>query len=346
MRKRIAVSLVAVTAGLMALAGGSDNRAEAQDKKAPKHLYGHDLRVRPGGVKNFDEKTPRVGVEVFHDETNRALLVVSQNGSLAVIPAGALGGNDKTCKWLTAHDLNCRKSTEPEFTQQTKKWGVELFRDIYSNKLLYVCESGSVALAPVPGALVTDKGPKWHHGLVPKVRSPQQDRFDDAKKIGLEVFKDENTGNTADSPGVLVYVTETGGIATAPAPGAGFPNQKDIKPPKTLYGLTLRVRGADEPNFTDKTKTFGLEVFEDPNAKVLFYITEQGFVATAPLPKSIPADAKGVTWKGAMALRARKGGEEKFETAAKFGVEVFEDNRTGNLIYITETGAIGVLPKQ
>ena len=47
-----------------------------------------------------------------------------------------------------------------------------------------------------------------------------------------------------------------------------------------------------------------------------------------------------------MDLTARKGGEKDFDKAKKFGIEVFQDNRTGNLIFISETGSIAVLPKQ
>ena len=54
-------------------------------------------------------------------------------------------------------------------------------------------------------------------------------------------------------------------------------------------------------------------------------------------------DKKGVSWKGAMNLRARKGGEKDFEKAKKYGIEVFEDNRNGNLIFISETGSIAVM---
>src|SRR4029453_6051941 len=100
---------------------------------------------------------------------------------------------------------------EPEFTQKTKVYGVELFRDAASNRLLYVCETGSIAFAPVPATLATDKGPAWHHALEPKVRGPEHPAFTNAKAFGVEIFKAEN-------PGGLVYATETGSIATAPAP--------------------------------------------------------------------------------------------------------------------------------
>jgi hypothetical protein len=248
-------------------------------------------------------------------------------------------GAEKTAKWLTAHDLSTRKADEPEFNQNTKKYGVEVFRDLGTNHLLYACETASIAFAEIPTGLVTDRGPKWHHALVPKVRAPEQLSFDSAKKFGMEVFKDENTGG-------LMYITEKGGLTTGQAPKEA-PDPKKIIPPETAYGLVLRVRGAEEPDFTEKTRRFGVEVFRDPNAGgQLFYISEAGYVATAPKPGDFPPDAKGVTWKSAMVLSARKGGEKAFEKARKFGIEVFEDNRTGNQIFICETGAIAVLPKQ
>lgn len=343
MRKRIAAGLAALSAGLVLTFGAPDRAAAQKDKEpkasdkgaAPKFLYGHDLRVRPGGKTDWVDAV-KIGVEVFHDESAKAVVGISEAGAIAVIPSVPVG-MDRTAKWLTAHDLSARKAGEPEFTQKTKKYGAELFRDFGSNRLLYVTEAASLAFAPIPPGLVTDKGPKWHHALEPKVRAPDQSSFDNAKKIGMEVFKDENTGG-------LIYITETGAISTAAAPNT-FPDPKKIAPPKTAYGLVLRVRGADEPDFTEKTKKIGVEVFTDPNANDgLFYLTEAGYVAAAPNPGKF-ADAKGVTWKSAMALKARKGGDKTFDAAKKYGIEVFEDNRTGNLIFITETGAIAVLPK-
>jgi hypothetical protein len=340
MRLRITVGLIVVTAGLVVVAGSAMNSARAEDKTKiapPKHLYGHDLRVRKGGNPDFDKDTPRIGVEFFHDEFTKSIIVISEAGAVAVAKAPtAAFGEDKKCEWKTAHDLHCRKAGEAEFKQNTKKWGVEMFHDRGTNQLLYVCESGSVSLSPVPGALVTNKGPKWNHALEPKVRTPEQVQFDSAKKFGMEIFRDENTND-------LIYITEIGAISTVSS-SAQTPDPKKILPPKTQYGLVLRVRGADEPNFTDKTKQLGVEVFEDPNSNLLFYITEAGFVATAPNTGKF-ADAKGVNWKSAMALRARKGGQANFNEAKKFGIEVFEDNRTGNLLFVSETGAIAVLPK-
>lgn len=342
MSKRLTGGLTVLTMGLLGLLGSpppgtaQEKQPPNDDKKptAPKFLYGHDFKVRPGGQTDW-VKANKIGVEVFRDEPTNAIVAISENGAISVAQAGPVG-TDKTGKWLTAHDLATRKADEPEFTQNTKRFGIEMFRDLGSNRLLYVSETGSLAFAPITGELVTDRGPKWHHALVPKVRAPDQSGFDNAKKFGMEVFKDENTGG-------LIYITETGSIATAKAPPSP-PDSKKILPPKTAYGLVLRVRGANEPDFTNETKRIGVEVFEDPNANTLFYLTETGSVAVAPNPGKFIPEARGVTWKSAMVLKARKGGEKEFDKARKFGIEVFQDNRTGNLIFISETGAIAVLP--
>jgi hypothetical protein len=54
------------------------------------------------------------------------------------------------------------------------------------------------------------KKPQWAHGLVLRVRKADELEWKDAKKVGVEVFKDTNNGN-------LVYITETGDIAVVPA---------------------------------------------------------------------------------------------------------------------------------
>jgi hypothetical protein len=340
MWKWITGGLVVATAGLVVLASAAAPRASAQDKmkvNPPHHLYGYDLKVRKGGDKDFGPETPRIGVELFRDDNTKAIIAISETGAISVAkaPVGELPKEGKS-EWKTAHDLACRKAGEPEFKMTTKKWGVELFQDRVINRLLYVCESGSVMLAEVPGGLITSGGPRWHHAMEPKVRAPEQSSFDNAKKFGMEIFKDENTGG-------LIYITEVGAIAPA-STTMPQPDSKKILPPKALYGLDLRVRRADEPDFTEKTKRMGVEAFEDPNDNVLFYITDTGYIGTAPNTGKFTPNAKGVTWKGAMALRARKKGE-KFDDAKKFGIEVFEDNRTGNLIFLSETGSIAILPK-
>jgi hypothetical protein len=347
MHKRIVPGL-AVVAGLVVLACAPGPSA-AQDKgKAParpKFLYGHDLKVRPGGDKDWP-KARKIGLEVYQHEVTlpaaegdkKAVpfhVGITEDGTIAVASAGPLGDPKERAQWLTGLDLLVRKAGEKEFTQRTPRYGIELFRDRRANRLVYVCESGAIAFAPVPGNLGAEKGPKWHHGLAPKVREPDQEAFEGAKQFGVEVYKDENTDG-------LVYASETGAIAAGPAPQAA-PDKNKVADPKHSHGLILRVRKADESDFTPKTRRIGVEVFQDPNASNnLLYVSETGAIAVAASSGKF-RDGKGVAWRGAMALSARKAGETDFGKSKKYGIEVFEDIKTGNLLFISETGSITVL---
>src|SRR6478736_5237814 len=93
------LALTAFAAGVVGLAALAP--AAAQPKgNAPKWVYAHDLRVRPGGEKDINSKTPKVGVEFFLDETNNAEIALSQNGSISVTPSTEIA-KDTKADWLT-----------------------------------------------------------------------------------------------------------------------------------------------------------------------------------------------------------------------------------------------------
>jgi hypothetical protein len=334
MRARFA-GLVGLVVWLAAVAVAPVAVGEQQTSK-PVWVYAHDLRIRKGGEKDFTQETPKVGVEFFRDEAAGAVIAISQAGHLAVMPSGQIGA-EKKATWLFAHDLRARKGDEEKFTRDTAKFGIEAFKDTASGRILYVSEKMTLALADAPSAVGTDKEPAWHHALVLKVRGPNEKEFTNARKFGVEAFKDGNTGG-------LLYITETGAIAAAPAPPQP-PDPDKVKAPRALYGLELRVRKADEENFTADTRRFGVEVFRDENTGGLLYISETGSIAAAPSPAEVKS-GQGVPWRHAMTLKARPGGVNEFEKANTFGVEVFQDNNTGHLIYASETGSIAVLPQK
>lgn len=333
------------TAGLLAVllaVGLAAGQPPAAKSPAPadagptvKLLYGNDATVRPAGEKELT-KAVAVPVELFAVEApdggaKKALTVaVSGPGFLAAAPAGAVGG-DKRLRRHNAHDVLTRQGAVKELTKDTKKWGVEVFRDLGTNRLLYVTEAGAVASAAVPAALTADKGLARLHGLALKVRAPGEVGFDKAKPIGVEVLRDDNTG-------ALVFLSETGAVAVGPAPAAAGKGE-----PAAAYGLDLQVRKADEGGF-EKAKKVGVEAYLDPASDALVYVTEAGGVAVAPNPGKLP-DAAGVAWLGGVNVKVRKAGGSTFDGANKYGVELFRDNRTGNLLLVSETGAIAVLPK-
>jgi hypothetical protein len=70
-------------------------------------------------------------------------------------------------------------------------------------------------------------------------------------------------------------------------------------------------------------------------------------VASLPLAHAWQQESKpkAPDWKHGMELRVRKAGEADFnKDTKKYGIEVFRDENNGNLIYITETGSIAVVP--
>src|SRR5262245_12444864 len=65
--------------------------------------------------------------------------------------------------------------------------------------------------------------------------------------------------------------------------------------------------------------------------------------AQQPTPPAAPT--KKPTFLHGMNLGARKAVEDSFsERTTRIGVEVFRDENNGNLIYISETGSIAVVP--
>ncbi|MBX9580876.1 MAG: hypothetical protein K2X87_11260 [Gemmataceae bacterium] len=340
MRTRMIAGLAAVAAGV-GLAGGQPK--DPGPGLTTKLLYGHDLKVRPGGEKGFG-KAKTVSVEAVRVEvaegdgparkTTPFVVVASDAGFLAAFPDGPVG-QDRRSHRQAGFDLRPRPAGEPEVTQGTKAWGVELFRDLGTNRLLYVTEAGAVASAPVPAALAADRGPARLYGVNLRVRAPGEEGFDKAKKFGVDVFRDDNTGG-------LVYAAETGSIAAAPVPAVPAPKQ--VAAPRSAYGLDLLVRAADQTGF-DQAKPVPVEVYEDPNANALVYVSGSGSVAVAPNPGKLAdlADRPPVWWLGGLNLKVRvPNGKDAVKT---FGAEVYRDARTGNLLLVSETGAVAVLPK-
>ncbi len=321
--------LLSIVAGTAFASTGFAQPAAAK----PVWVYAHDLKVRKGGDTDWDKAT-KIGVEVFKEPLSGATLAISQAGNLSVIESGQ-AGTTKTAEWQFAHDMRARKADEDKFTKETTKYGVEVFLDTGSGKLIYITQTGGLALGGQP-ATAKDKNPVWHHALLLKVRGPKEDAFGkETKKFGVEVYKDENTGG-------LVYISEVGFLATGPAPTKA-PDVDQVKAPKALYGLTCRVRKADEPDFiADKTPKFGIEVFKDDNTGGLIYISETGSIAIAPAPADLK-EKQGLEWKAAMSLKARPGGVPEFAKANRYGVEVFIDKNSGHTLFISETGSIAVV---
>ena len=292
-----------------------------------------NLKVRKPGEAIFDAKTQRYGVEVFVDPNTGKLAYICETGSLAVVSGTAGGGMAKEPELRHGLELRVRKAGEADFTEKTKKYGVEVFFDSNAGNLIYISDTGSIAVVPGGSEPTKEvKKPEWRHGLETPVRKAGEDLFTDkTKRYGMEVFVDANNGN-------VIYITETGAIAVVP--GAGLPPRPaKVEAPKWKHAMELRVRDAGKSDFNDMTPKIGIEVYQDPNANKLVFITQTGNVSVLSGMTS-DSKSKDPVWKHGIEMAARKAGQAEFDKAPRFGVEVYTDEITNALIYIAQTGSV------
>jgi hypothetical protein len=72
-----------------------------------------------------------------------------------------------------------------------------------------------------------------------------------------------------------------------------------------------------------------------------------GALLAPHLPFGFAQDSKvkNPTWLHGMNLKARNSMQDDFnKDTKKYGLEVYKDENNGNLIYISETGSIAVVP--
>ncbi len=258
--------------------------------------------------------------------------------TLAVLLASTSGlslaqeGKVQSPEWKFGFDLAARKAGEKQFSKDTKKYGVEAFLDPNRNKLIYVSETGSIAVLPAPGALPAGKAkdPEWINAMELRVRKVGEPDFTEkTKKYSLEVYKDENTGN-------LIYVCETGSLAVVPGRSAELARGKV---PEWKHAMELKGRKAGEKEF-ETARKHAVEVFRDENTGNLVYVTDVGDISVLA-GVAARDDKEKPTWKHAMEVRVRKGGDPDFnDKTPKIGIEVFQDSNTGKLVYLSDAGLI------
>jgi hypothetical protein len=70
-----------------------------------------------------------------------------------------------------------------------------------------------------------------------------------------------------------------------------------------------------------------------------------GAAVALPLVQAQQPAPKPPEWTHGMELKVRKAGEANFDNnTKKYGIEVFKDLNNGNLVYISESGSIAVVP--
>lgn len=260
---------------------------------------------------------------------------------LALVPAEGQGQEKKLkeLQWSHAFDLACRKIGEADITKDTKRWGVEAFRDDNTGLGVYFSQTGSMAIGPNFAGLTApinpSKGPSWLTGLDLPARKAGEKEFTKATKMhAMEVFRDPNADN-------WLFITEQGNLAATT--GKLFPGASG-KNPKWVHSIDLSVRKGGVKDWKDAEKV-GIEVYRDAGTGNLIYITQHGYVAIVPETTEVKGEGKSPEWLHGLDLSCRRHDEKSFtKDTRKYGVEVYNDITTGNLILICESGSIAVAP--
>lgn len=338
MSRRILVSQLALA---VLLVGFVSSQAQDTKAKAPTCRHGLALKYRKAGEDDF-KANQKYAAECYQEEAGNGIYI-SQTGALSVLSRSqfkAGEARDKDPRFQHGLELTVRKADG-----KTAKFGVECFIDEHNGDLLYITETGSIAVVPSKYATPTKGKPKGApllHGMNLKARKPgEKDFTKDTKKYGVDVFVDSNNGS-------VLYLCETGAIAAVP----GSLVDKDTgagKAPDFQHGMNLSVRGPTEKDFGKDTKKYGVEAFKDADNGCLVYIADNGNLAVIPsklakFPEGKPKEPEN---RRGMTLKVRKIDEKDFSDSSKaFGVEVYTDENNGNTIYISDAGGIGVVAKE
>jgi len=255
--------------------------APIANSQKPVWMHGLDLKVRKAGEAEFTSKTQVISLEVFQDPNTGTWIYLTEKGTLAVVP-GAKGTlaptpSPKAPQWDHGLDLKCRHAGEKEFTKDTRLYSIEVFRDMNNGNLIYITETGALAVVPGPPEARAEapetKAPDWMHGLDLKVRKAGEKDFTGQTKVySLEVFRDGNNAN-------WIYLTETGTLAVLPGNASAPAPTARAREPQWTHGLTLWCRKAGEHDFTPQTRGHGVEIFRDGNTGTTLYLSETGAVA-------------------------------------------------------------------
>lgn len=241
--------------------------------KSPTWKHAMNLRVRKAGEGNFSDKTQKIGVEVYLDPNTNNLVYVTDTGHVASIPSQSwTDAKDKAPEWKLAMELPARKAAEKEITKDTKRFGIEVFQDPFTNHLIYICETGSLAVIPgTVNNMGKVKDPLSKSAMSLAVRKAGESDFNEkTQRYGVEIFEDPNTGK-------VVLVSENGHIAIPQA--AAYADAGKGKAPEWQHGLELLARKAGENSFGAMTAKYGLEVFKDEGIGSIIYITQNGSIA-------------------------------------------------------------------
>jgi hypothetical protein len=327
------VSEVSVPISLTRLDDRPDPNAEVERDHVPRWTHGMSMKVRAA------DRTLSFGAEAFLDRKLERLTYITETGALGVGPVGKPAGAKAPAH---LYDMTL-KARAPGTTgwDGARRFGVEVYKDENAGVLLYLSETGSLAVVPAGRATRPDKPrePVWSHAMDLKVRrAGEKDFTRTTRVVSVEVYRDENTDH-------FIYLTDQGQIAVVPARDQR--KTDPARPPTWLHAFDVKCRRAAEQDFGPDTKKYGLEVYRDENVATLLYLSETGAVAAVPNVALKALETPDPVFVRGLALKARKADEQDFTRDTRtYGIEVFRDPKTDLQFWLGETGAIAVAPSK
>jgi hypothetical protein len=256
--------------GTVAVVAASLFRPGEGKEKAPLPQHGFELTVR-----RADGKTARFGVECYLDENTGCLVYLTETGSIGVVAARhATPTRDKPKGAVLVHGLKVKARRPGD--KEAKVYGIDVFQDHNNDNLIYLTETGSIAVVPrrlVNRETTSSQDAQWQYGFRVQVRPAGAKRSAKANRYGVEVYRDANNG-------CLVLVTDRGSVAVVPSRLVRLPAHKP-RVPVPRPGMILAVRTAQEKDFTAASRKFALAVQADESSGQLVYVAQTGAVAVA-----------------------------------------------------------------
>jgi hypothetical protein len=128
--------------GTIAVAGAG--QFDAHIKYSP-YLHAFACRARRGGEADFTDETPAFGIELWKERATGALVYASEKGPV-VVKGNVSELPTVAPKWVARFKLGIRKEREGRLPDDDRMGSVEIFRDETTGNLLYLCETGHIAV--------------------------------------------------------------------------------------------------------------------------------------------------------------------------------------------------------
>jgi hypothetical protein len=302
--------------------------ASAPTEKRPLNVATLTVTVPQVGS---DEKVHSFRVETFLDRQRNNWIYLSETGSLAVSPRTKDFGAEEKVVPLYSIELRARKPGEADFTDATAMRALAVKHDPLSDSLVYISDSGSIAVAK---AKVPTGAPKnfthlTHYGFAAR-KAGESEVDPNTKAFAFEIYRDENTD-------LLVYLSADGTIAVT----AGDHPAGPVKYSPYLHAFACKARKAGETDFTQKTNAYGIELWKDRTSGIVYYASQIGSMALTS--GKVSGDSTlAPTWVTRIKLGVRKDEGNLPDDDRMGSVEIYRDENSGNLIYLCETGHIAV----